>query len=550
MIGETGKTVARRRWVRPFVLMTAAFLWVAVLALGLELGARLVQRYRDVRNPLIAFRNGLPCEERAIAPFLALRQKASPDLARPVPSCGMLEVEAGMLRVSRAARECAARNASSAPLRVVPGESRRGVLEKFPAMSEPERRAFALLRGEMILSLNGAGRLVNTYGEEQSRRSLEELFATWSGMFVRKVMQRGLMERINQACREAAAGQAGFVELSDSEGIPILALRAGAGREAVYVFFGDGAPPGPDNEPVALPPDSPWERPWFRYKPHLKDARGAMGSRISTNNRGYVDIDFEAPKPAGVFRILCIGGSTTEEGPTLETSYPNRLEEMLQKLAPQSRVEVFNCGIAGMTTHKQLEKLDEYLAYQPDLAVVCEGINDLFGAIPAYWEEAPDTCWRNAARRSCFLRMALPSLLLPPASALRRDVVRRVVDRLDAFSRVLMSSGIPVALCTIPIPPKEAVTPVERAFYDFDARSHWDHPWLSYTGCAGLVDTLNRETARWCDGQGVCLIPLDACYNDGYAIFNDLCHMQPAGVERKARAVLQALVPAPNPAPQ
>jgi len=35
------------------------------------------------------------------------------------------------------------------------------------------------------------------------------------------------------------------------------------------------------------------------------------------------------PKPAGVFRIACVGGSTTVEGPHNELTYPNYLERML-----------------------------------------------------------------------------------------------------------------------------------------------------------------------------------------------------------------------------
>jgi hypothetical protein len=225
----------------------------------------------------------------------------------------------------------------------------------------------------------------------------------------------------------------------------------------------------------------------------------------------------------------------------VETTYPNRLERLLGEAAPGMNIEVFNCGIAGISPDGHIKKLDEYLSFEPDLVIVCEGVNDLLEGLPGYWSLEPDAFWRNTLRRSCFMRMVFPRCLLPPDAALRRDLKGWTVEKLAALGRVLMSRGVPVAVCTIPFPAPPALSATERGYYDFDARSHWNHSWLSYASHVRVTALFNEELRAWCARDGLCLIPLDSAYSDGYGVFTDLCHMDAAGVERKARAVMQGL---------
>jgi lysophospholipase L1-like esterase len=552
MSGDAQQPVMFRRWVRVIFRSGAVFLWVLALLLFLEVGARLVQKRWESRNQLVAFKEALPYDAAAVAPFLKLREDASRIPAADSVDCGLLSLDAAGVRLTDAARESARRNASNFSLRPVSGELRREVLEKFPGLTEEERNAYALLHGELACSLDAEGRLINSYGDYWARLPVEQLFTTWLGALYRSTVLRGDFQKLRAACRDAEAGKTGLVEVPAPQNSSWLVLMAGGkgrGRELAYIFLkaGDGELRQSTEEP--LPPDSPWEQPWFRYKRNLRNARGAMGSLISTNNHGYYDTDFDVPKPAGTFRILCIGGSTTEEGATVETTYPNRLERMLADGAPGMRVEVFNCGIAGISPEGHIEKLDEYLSFEPDLVIVYEGVNDLLEFLPAYWSLEPDAWWRNPLRRSCLMRMAFPTGLLPPEAALRRDVKRVVVERLDALGRVFMSKGIPIAVCTIPFPSPQALSATERGYYDFDARSHWKHPWLSYAAYVRVATLLNEELRAWCARDGLCLIPLDAVYKDGYGVFTDLCHMDAAGVERKARAVMQSLAAKAQPRP-
>jgi len=84
------------------------------------------------------------------------------------------------------------------------------------------------------------------------------------------------------------------------------------------------------------------------------------------------------PKPEGRYRIVCLGGSTTE-GDKGNISYPQQLENMLHDKYPQNNIEVINAGKFFYTTQ---HSIIQYLFYlkdlNPDLIIMFEAINDLF----------------------------------------------------------------------------------------------------------------------------------------------------------------------------
>lgn len=104
----------------------------------------------------------------------------------------------------------------------------------------------------------------------------------------------------------------------------------------------------------------------------------AAGKTVHFNARGQRATnvrDLPMPKPAGVFRIVCEGGSTTLDilSPDDASTWPARLGALL---AP--RADVANAGFTGWTSLESLVSLairDVDLA--PDLVVVLSGVNDL-----------------------------------------------------------------------------------------------------------------------------------------------------------------------------
>jgi len=99
--------------------------------------------------------------------------------------------------------------------------------------------------------------------------------------------------------------------------------------------------------------------------------------QIKTNNVGLRDDFVTLPKSGNVFRILCIGGSTTVKGWTNATTYPNLLEKQLQKTFANQYIEVINCGVSGLDSYGELKKVREYLDLNPDLIIEYNAVNDI-----------------------------------------------------------------------------------------------------------------------------------------------------------------------------
>jgi len=118
-------------------------------------------------------------------------------------------------------------------------------------------------------------------------------------------------------------------------------------------------------------------------------------STETTNSWGFSDVEWSPEKTAGVPRILCLGGSTTECGSTRAEHgrYPELLERTLEARTGRD-VEVLNAGIAGWTSAEILGAW--FLSLQdlaPDVVVFHEGVHDLE---PRLWRGfLPDyTSWR------------------------------------------------------------------------------------------------------------------------------------------------------------
>lgn len=83
--------------------------------------------------------------------------------------------------------------------------------------------------------------------------------------------------------------------------------------------------------------------------------------------------EFDVPKPAGIFRIVCLGDSCTHFGPD---SYASHLQETLKSRRSES-VEVINAGVAGYSSHQGLARLrTEVVNWRPNLVTVYFGWND------------------------------------------------------------------------------------------------------------------------------------------------------------------------------
>lgn len=128
--------------------------------------------------------------------------------------------------------------------------------------------------------------------------------------------------------------------------------------------------------------------PYLPYVPNPEDAR--------VNELGFRGQSFQAEKPAGVYRIACLGGSTTWD------EYPSRLQEQLEDdFAKQGlKLEVINAGDVLWTSMETLVNfVTRVLPLKPDAVVIYHGAND---GIPAFGERTSwdYTHWRGRLERN------------------------------------------------------------------------------------------------------------------------------------------------------
>lgn len=94
------------------------------------------------------------------------------------------------------------------------------------------------------------------------------------------------------------------------------------------------------------------------------------------NKNGLRGADFSRTKPAGAFRVICLGDSTTFSLTPLETSYPYLLEQALNQGRAEKKIEVINAGVPGTNLYQQrllFEKL--FWRTSPDLVILMTNPN-------------------------------------------------------------------------------------------------------------------------------------------------------------------------------
>lgn len=98
------------------------------------------------------------------------------------------------------------------------------------------------------------------------------------------------------------------------------------------------------------------------------------------NSLGFRGAEITLEKPAGTYRIVCIGGSTTYTNSVRDyrNSYPDQLERVLREEYGHDSVQVVNAGVGAWSSWESLIGLMfRVLPLSPDLLVVYHGTNDV-----------------------------------------------------------------------------------------------------------------------------------------------------------------------------
>jgi len=120
-------------------------------------------------------------------------------------------------------------------------------------------------------------------------------------------------------------------------------------------------------------------RTWYTLNPACKNRYFGNSTRFTPDpSPEYLGAD----KPAGTFRIFCLGGSTTVGYPYwYNGAFASFLRERLKALCPGQPVEVINLGMTATNSYTVLDIGRELFRYQPDLVIVYDGHNEFYGAL-------------------------------------------------------------------------------------------------------------------------------------------------------------------------
>lgn len=293
--------------------------------------------------------------------------------------------------------------------------------------------------------------------------------------------------------------------------------------------------------------DSRFEAFLRKYRPHVYRRNWYVAqfkeSEFWTNSLGFRDEEIVLPKPDGIFRIVCIGGSTTVEGPHNSLTYPKVLEDLLRSHFNTSRIEVVNCGVDGMAFPGEQERMKDWLALQPDLILHYNIINNTSWLIQSATEKALQEdgfaghLYQAASESKLFPAMGL-SFVYPETQYFSTELDRSVFSCFRDMGKQAREAGILMAIASFAVPDDTSVTRDERGF--FESTFHMTPTKGGRLDqLSRMIDEYNRCVRDFCSGNNIIYIPVAENLTGGIETFTDICHLRIAGIRKKAAIVYE-----------
>ncbi len=403
-----------------------------------------------------------------------------------------------------------------------------------------------------------------------------EVVKAGHGMHTRPRMRSADTTGDTRAGRDAPAAASRLPRLAANFGLAVastalfLGLLEGGAR--VYDRFRNGAP-------LALP--DPMET-LYRPHPYLPIALRPSSDYRDGDTSGHINAlglrgsERSISKPVGVFRIVCVGGSTTFGAGILgdENTYPARLEALLSAARPDLAIEVLNAGVPGYTTAENIIYLSlRLLDLQPDLVVFYEGYNDFkpnrypgFQSDYSHWRDrsvAPARTWLELHSRLYTKMRSLGDRYVRDASAGMRDPrtggrMRRYDTVADVGLATFRRNLKTMIAAARSAGSQAAVATYAHPCTDENLRDHPDLlrylpeylPNLTFEGARDAFGKYNEATREVARDERIPLIDAAVAIPPDPGLFVDHVHFNAAGADRFARlvaAVVAGTLPAPAP---
>ena len=516
-----------RKVVRTAFHFVVIVLWITALLGVLEIGALFAQMHMERSNPLVAaYRAGNPIPASKAEVQAETGPPFIPDTVggwdmRPTP----FAEDPSMEQVFQ----------WGAPRGDMDAEERMSRRQAFGGLSDPARETYARLGKEMVIVFGPDRNILKVYGSDKF------FFEGINRLLLRAVLfNKGIVPEVYAAVDktlETASRQSFTLYWPHRENaeavLSAVSVPSSGGRtgEHAYVFVNlnpDEILPGTAG---GVPEDSRWKSPHFRFKANYS---GDAHPGFKTNSLGFRDAERAVPKPANVFRVLCLGGSTTQEGDTNETTYPALLESRLRKAFPDRDIEVVDAGIPGISTPTHLLRFADYAALEPDLVIMHFGVNDALLKYNTWLVNAP------ASRLRC-VRVFCPSMLAPSDDAFARFHNEYMIRNMVLMTVMFQRLGAAVAFASIARPEPNTITVPERQYYDYQGQYTWEFPAFSLGTYVRYIDASNARVKSLAQSLGAAYIPVAENLHGGTNVFTDFCHMTPAGIDTKAEIMFRAV---------
>lgn len=400
----------------------------------------------------------------------------------------------------------------------------------FQRLDEAARQEFVNRRGEAVIVLDGAGMVESRYLPDLPGAVHDFAEGTTIGAPFADLLTAETRGDFEGAVAQAR-GNAG-TPLRD---YPVL-LPDGSGDVLQFALT------SPGNERVAVFTRlSMWDELWVSFRPGVSQNDAYQ---FETNALGWRDDPVVLPKPPGLYRIVCVGGSTVAEGRTNALTYPNLLEGKLKDRFGANRVEVINAGVFASTASLERDRLEQYLELQPDLVIHYNLVNDITNLLPQMLEQpGMVNTVKGVLRRSHLVYNHLNRWLLPSDKALRAFLEEQVLLPLEQLGEGVEKSGARMAFATFAAPDYANLPMAERDFFDKRINSMGWGRTISMGSYQHIVDLYNQRLASFCAENGFLFLPVAEKIQGDLGIFTDICHMTQAGIDQKAQIFADELAP-------
>jgi lysophospholipase L1-like esterase len=259
--------------------------------------------------------------------------------------------------------------------------------------------------------------------------------------------------------------------------------------------------------------------------------------QVKLNNYGYRTKDIKVPKPRGKYRILCVGGSTTFEGRTNEFTYPSLLGKKLNKYFQSENIEIYNCGISGLNSEGERNKMDDFLALEPDLIIEYNLVNDFFWVMEQNKKERTN---RNIIYKSLFLDSVFFKFKYKEVTTFLTSFT---IPNLEIMYQKARTHNVKMAFCSFIAPDPTSLKARERDFFEHNIRNLWKSKFITFDDYCNYTKIYNQYLKKMCEENNILFIPLAENFNPIMNDFWDICHLTDEGREKKADIISEFLIP-------